>query len=67
MEKARKLSLTNLSKTQLESVKGGAQGCSWGCGCACAYTDNGGSSTGDNAVANTNGGLRSPNNALGMA
>lgn len=62
MKKSRKLSLASLAKTEMESIKGGqANGCSWTCGCACRYSDNGGSSDGDNGAANSDGGFRSPN------
>lgn len=61
MKNLKRINLASLANTELKEVKGGHVGGSCSCGCACAYADNGGSSTGDNAVANCEGGLASPN------
>jgi natural product precursor len=62
----KKLKLNKLSdhlfdEKQMNSVKGGAAPGEGPCGCccACAYANNGGSSTADNLAANEAGGLYS--------
>ena len=55
-----KIKLTNLvanklSKSDLQSIKGGETCCS----CSCAYANNGGSSTSDNGYANAGNGWSS--------
>ncbi|MFZ5430205.1 MAG: TIGR04149 family rSAM-modified RiPP [Bacteroidota bacterium] len=55
--KLNQLSKANLKKRELISLKGGFL-----CSCACCYEGQpGGSSTGDNAVANSDNGLYSRN------
>lgn len=49
------LSESNLSKLEMNQVKGG-----FTCGCACAYANSGGSSIDDNCDANHASGLTSP-------
>ncbi len=65
---SKKLKLNNLSKREFEKVRGGrvkVDICMWydSCGCGCMYEGQpGGSSSGDNMVANHDGGgLQSPN------
>lgn len=53
----KKLGLFSLSKKMMRFVPGGDLG---NCCCACAYADSGGSSIVDNADANIDGGLKSP-------
>jgi natural product precursor len=48
------LASENLSKVELNQVKGGT-----GCGCGCCYEENGGSSTDANGEANAKGGKSS--------
>ncbi len=56
----KKLKLTNLSRKELEKIRGGylvivtPDKC---CGCGCYYANSGGSSTNDNGDANFKGGL----------
>lgn len=63
--KSKILKLTELSKREMNSINGGTEaeygGYVWNkeyavvvptCGCACAYSDKGGSSTADNKTAN---------------
>ena len=52
----KKLNLFSLNEKTMKYVKGGIPGCC----CACAYADSGGSSIADNARANIEGNLRSP-------
>lgn len=57
--KLNKLNMNQLSKEQLKAVRGGtAPGL---CSCGCCYAGSGGSNTVDNAIANNEGGLYSPN------
>ncbi len=51
-----KLGLFSLGKKMMKYVPGGVGDCC----CACAYENNGGSSTVDNADANIDGDLKSP-------
>ena len=63
MKRKKSLNLFNqnkskLNKKQAASIKGGGDGV-YGCSCGCFYAGQGGSSSGDNAVANTDAGKRS--------
>ncbi len=57
---SKKLKLTKLSRKEVEKVKGGGVDVYGPCGCGCAYADCGGSSTTDNAYANSLEGLSTP-------
>ena len=52
--KLNQISKSRIEKKQLQKVRGGGV-----CGCGCYYSGSGGSSTDDNAVANSEKGLRS--------
>ena len=56
--KLNKLNQSILNKDQMKKVRGGDFHV---CSCGCCYANNGGSSTADNAIANNEGGLYSPN------
>ncbi len=56
--KLNKLNQNSLSKDQMKKVRGGESNL---CTCGCCYAGSGGSSTVDNAIANNEGGLYSPN------
>ena len=54
--KLNKLKLNQLSKDQLNAIRGGdAPG--YNCSCGCCYVNQGGSNTTDNLIANYDGGL----------
>lgn len=56
---SKRLNLVELSKNEMEKVKGGYIITEWedgSCGCGCYYAGSGGSSSRDNCNANINGG-----------
>lgn len=57
--KLNKLKLNQLSAKQLNAITGGEEPPR--CTCGCCYAGSGGSSSVDNAIANNEGGLFSPN------
>jgi len=57
------LSEGNLSKLEMNQVKGGSL---WCCECGCKYASSGGSSTSDNCNANYGGGKSSVDTAIKM-
>jgi natural product precursor len=61
---SKRLSLVELSKNEMEKVKGGYIITEWGdghsCGCGCYYANSGGSSTVDNCNWNIQDELWSP-------
>ncbi|MCD8555939.1 MAG: TIGR04149 family rSAM-modified RiPP [Bacteroides graminisolvens] len=60
MKKLSKLRLTSLSESNLqEKEMSTLTGGDCSCGCGCLYANNGGSSTGENMVANSQNGLHS--------
>jgi natural product precursor len=67
--KLNKLSDQHLAEKQTNMVRGGAEpgGGICNCYCACAYADQGGSSTADNQSANNAGGLYSPQGVVKIA
>ncbi len=62
--KLNKLSNNALAERQMKGLKGGSPDGS--CFCACRYAKHGGSSTNDNALANSDKGLDSPGGGYGV-